>query len=151
MASRGLRNNNPGNIRNSTDKFLGEVASTDTEFKQFSTMAFGYRAIFKILQTYIGRGVNTIEKMINTYAPPTENFTESYIQQVSNASAKNRSEVIGSTDYNTLTEIVKAISRVENGVDADPAAVNDAVLLVKGGRIASIAIPVMLAVSVFFF
>lgn len=45
---RGLRNNNPGNIRLSSTKYQGEVQpSQDTAFKQFESMAYGYRAIFR--------------------------------------------------------------------------------------------------------
>ena len=47
---RGLRNNNPGNIRINDDLFQGEIRpSKDKSFKQFTTMAYGYRAMFKIL------------------------------------------------------------------------------------------------------
>ena len=49
---RGLRNNNPGNIRRNSDVFQGEKTSSDKEFKQFKSMAYGYRAIFKILSNY---------------------------------------------------------------------------------------------------
>ena len=51
---RGLRNNNPGNIRINGDLFQGEVRpSKDKSFKQFETMAYGYRAMFVILRNYI--------------------------------------------------------------------------------------------------
>lgn len=47
---RGLRNNNPGNIRRNSDVFQGEIRpSKDKSFKQFETMPYGYRAIFRIL------------------------------------------------------------------------------------------------------
>ena len=42
---RGLRNNNPGNIRKNSDVFQGEKTSSDREFKQFKSMAYGYRAL----------------------------------------------------------------------------------------------------------
>lgn len=47
---RGLRNNNPGNIRRNSNVFQGEkIPSSDRQFKQFKTLAYGYRAVFKIL------------------------------------------------------------------------------------------------------
>ena len=58
---RGLRNNNPGNIRKNSDVFQGEKTSSDREFKQFKSMAYGYRAIFKILLNY-GRNMGTTER-----------------------------------------------------------------------------------------
>ena len=54
--SRGLRNCNPGNIRQSRSKFKGEVRpSRDSAFKQFESMAYGYRAMFVLLDTYQDR------------------------------------------------------------------------------------------------
>jgi hypothetical protein len=79
MMPRGLRNNNPLNIRHSADRFRGEIAGTDKSFKTFSSLAYGYRAAFVILGTYLSQGCNTIEKIISRWAPPAENDTESYI------------------------------------------------------------------------
>ena len=51
--SRGVRNCNPGNIRCSRVRYKGEVLpSQDREFKQFESMAYGYRAMFVLLDTY---------------------------------------------------------------------------------------------------
>ena len=51
--SRGLINCNPLNIRHNSDKFQGErLQQTDRAFKQFNTMAEGYRAGFVNLGTY---------------------------------------------------------------------------------------------------
>lgn len=63
---RGLRNNNPGNIRINSDLFQGEVRpSKDKSFKQFETMAYGYRAVFRILSNYYRNyKLDTIRKMI---------------------------------------------------------------------------------------
>ena len=76
--SRGLRNRNPGNIRRSRVRYEGEVhPSRDAEFKEFRSMAYGYRAIFVLLDSYRRRyGLTTIRQMLNRYAPPEENFTE---------------------------------------------------------------------------
>ena len=64
---RGLRNNNPGNIRRNSDVFQGEInPSRDKEFKQFKNMAYGYRAMYKILSNYYNKyQLNTIRKMIS--------------------------------------------------------------------------------------
>jgi hypothetical protein len=45
-------------------------------------MPYGYRAGFVILHTYLVHGLNTIEKIIVRFAPPTENNTENYITSV---------------------------------------------------------------------
>ena len=85
MTARGLRNNNPGNIRINGDLFQGEVRpSKDKSFKQFTTMAYGYRAMFKILSNYFKNyKLDTIRKMIIRWAPQKENHTEAYIKAVS--------------------------------------------------------------------
>ena len=58
---RGIRNNNPLNIRRNGDHFQGEVVpGSDREFKQFTSMAYGYRAAFVILGTYLANGRNNL-------------------------------------------------------------------------------------------
>ena len=53
---RGQRNNNPLNIRHSADRWEGvRKEQTDKSFVQFKSMAYGYRAAWKILQTYYER------------------------------------------------------------------------------------------------
>ncbi len=88
MTTRGLRNNNPLNIRHSKDKWQGMVATqTDKSFVQFETMAYGYRAAWKILDTYClrfrkSRKTYNVRNIIGRWAPPTENDTEAYINAV---------------------------------------------------------------------
>lgn len=118
--SRGLRNYNPGNIEINSDKFQGEVVpSQDNRFKQFKTMAYGYRAIFRVLLTYKQKhGLKTLRQWISRWAPPVENNTESYIQSVS-TSAKIFPDVeIDTSNKELMCRIVAAMSKVENGVPA---------------------------------
>lgn len=92
--TRGLRNNNPLNIRRNNTKWQGLSATqTDKSFFQFKTMAYGYRAAFKTLQTYIlnkydtdkDGTANELEDVIMRWAPPCENNTEVYIATVEKA------------------------------------------------------------------
>ena len=117
---RGLRNNNPLNIRISTDKFVGEVQpSQDKAFKQFDTMAHGYRAAFKVLRTYINNyKCDTIRKIISRWAPKNENHTESYIKVVSERSGITADEPILADNREMMIRIVAAMSFVENGLEA---------------------------------
>ena len=118
---RGLRNNNPGNIRNNNDLFQGEVRpSKDKSFKQFKTMAFGYRAMFKILSNYHKNyKLDTIRKMITRWAPPKENHTEKYIQFVSDYAGIPADDPIDINDREQMIRIVAGMSKIENGRDAD--------------------------------
>ena len=118
---RGLRNNNPGNIRINGDLFQGEVRpSKDKSFKQFETMAYGYRAMFVILRNYIRNyKLDTIRKMISRWAPPKENHTEAYVKAVSDYAGIPADDPINVNDREQMIRIVAGMSRVENGVEAD--------------------------------
>lgn len=123
---RGLRNNNPGNIRINGVAYQGEVLpSKDKAFKQFSAMAYGYRAMFVLLHTYQRKyGLRSIETMISRYAPSNENHTRGYIDAVAEWSGVPASCRVTSTNAEVMVPIVAAMSRVENGV---PAVMDDVV------------------------
>ena len=123
--SRGLRNNNPGNIRLGSFRYKGEKAkSSDAAFRQFESIEWGYRAMFVLLNNYAKKyGCDTLRKMINRYAPPVENHTENYIRRVCDATHLLPDEQISTIDGPTMTAVVAAMSEVENGVKADTKAV----------------------------
>ena len=118
--SRGLTNCNPGNIRQSKTRYKGERRpSRDSEFKEFESMAYGYRAMFVLLDTYSRRyGLCTIRQMLNRYAPPVENFTEGYIRFVSEKTGIAPDEMINSRAARDMVPIVAAMSQIENGTPA---------------------------------
>ena len=66
VMARGIRNNNPGNIRHGSSKWQGMSATqTDSEYIQFDDPVYGIRAIVKLLRNYQSRhGLNTIEEII---------------------------------------------------------------------------------------
>lgn len=118
--SRGLRNCNPGNIRINGDKFQGEVIpSKDKAFKQFKNMAYGYRAMFAILDTYRKRGLDTIQEIVKVWAPPSENHTQGYIDSVVKWSGVDKDKVLSDYSGEDYIKIVAAMSRMENGIEAN--------------------------------
>lgn len=123
MKPRGLRNNNPGNIRNSdaTD-WKGEVNLSDKKdnaFEEFETMAHGYRALIKLLQNYRQyHRCLTISDFINRWAPRTENNTSAYIHTVCRHMGMKPNDIPDVNDKRTMIEFASAISLVENGVSA---------------------------------
>ena len=125
MLSRGYRNNNPLNIRRSRDKWKGmSPKQTDPHFEQFQTMAYGYRAAFVLLRTYRQKyGYNTIRKIVKRWAPPSENNTDRYIENVSRWTGIAPDKLIAGQDANAMIAIVAAMSRMENGREANPAEV----------------------------
>jgi hypothetical protein len=112
--TRGQRNNNCGNIRLSSQTFQGEIKSTDKAFKQFKSLAWGYRALIKILQTYESKyGCNTIRKIISRWAPANENDTRAYIRHVSVDSGFTPDAVIDLRKKDVAIKIARAISKQE--------------------------------------
>lgn len=120
--ARGIDNCNPGNIRRSKVRYQGEVRpSRDPDFKQFENLAWGYRAIFVLLDTYrIRYGLDTLRGMISRWAPPSENHTDVYIRAVAADTGLDPDEPIDTRDARTMIPLAAAISRVENGSRADP-------------------------------
>lgn len=118
--SRGIDNCNPGNIRLSKVFYRGEVQpSQDAAFKQFSSMEWGYRAMFVLLDTYARRyGLNTIRGMISRYAPPSENNTEAYIAAICEWTGIAADEMLDTRSRRDMVPIVVAMSRIENGLPA---------------------------------
>lgn len=121
MAPRGIRNNNPCNIRLSRTTYKGEVTpSSDKAFKQFESMAYGYSAVFVTLRHYhTNLGLKTIRQMISRWAPPSENNTGSYVKHVSDAAQYDCDAAVDIKDKNLMVKIVSAMSFVENGLKAN--------------------------------
>lgn len=123
--SRGLDNRNPGNIRRSQVRYKGEVRpSRDPAFKEFESTAWGYRAIFVLLDTYrIRYGIDTIRGMIARWAPPSENPTDAYVRSVVRLTGIAEDRPLDTRDRRTMIPLAAAISQVENGVAAEMDAV----------------------------
>lgn len=70
--SRGLRLCNPLNIRRTADLWQGLAKEqNDPEFFTFKSIAWGYRAAFIVLRTYIRKhGINTVAAVIGRWRRP---------------------------------------------------------------------------------
>ena len=114
---RGYRNNNPLNIRISSDKWQGEIQpNTDGVFEQFETMAHGYRAAYIIIRNYIRKyGLNTVAGIITRWAPNNENNTTGYISSVCAQTGFIPGTIIDPNDASQMQDLVAAMSVVENG------------------------------------
>ena len=135
MEPRGIRNNNPLNIRRSVDKWQGQINPSgngnvngngnnsspkgDAEFVQFYTMEYGWRAAFVILcRTYYGKyGLKTIRDIVSRWAPAKENNTEAYIRHVSDYTGISPNKVLGSPKEHPTQWLLigYAMAVVENG------------------------------------
>jgi len=114
---RGIRNNNPGNIRLSETVWQGQQPfQSDPDFAVFSTPLYGLRALMKTLLTYYRRyDLDTVQSLINRYAPPYENATDFYTEQVAEALEVDRTDKINVTEKQTLIALARAIVIHENG------------------------------------
>jgi hypothetical protein len=83
-AIRGYRNANPANLRRTKEKWVGlRSEQTDKAFFQFTSMVYGIRALAKTLITYRDKyQLHTVRGLINRFAPPCENPTEAYVNNV---------------------------------------------------------------------
>ena len=116
--TRGIRNNNPLNIRyNPNNNWQGRVlVNNEREFEQFISMDYGFRAALLTIETYMLKyECNTIRKIISRWAPPTDgNNTEQYIRDVCMSTNIGGNEVISNHDKR-LKDIVWAMARIESG------------------------------------
>lgn len=116
ITSRGIRNNNPGNIRRTPINWKGEVPDdlkTDNDFEQFIAPLFGIRAMVRDLRTGARRGEDTIREIISQWAPPNENDTEAYIRSVSRRTGIDPDAMINFEA--AMPDLLDAIIVHENG------------------------------------
>ena len=95
---RGIRNNNPLNIRKSKDKWKGlSLTQNDPSFCQFESLEYGWRAAFYLLtRTYYYKyRLYTIRTIISKWAPPCENNSKAYVENVSRLTGIDPDEPIG--------------------------------------------------------
>lgn len=123
LQSRGIRNNNPGNIRVgvlfdgiATPGQRTPVQKTEKEFSVFISPEMGLRALTRnFLTSNKKNGRDTVRKMITRFAPPSENDTEAYIKKVAGAVGIASDVPVDLTDPNTMLSFLKAVITHENG------------------------------------
>lgn len=82
MKPLGIINNNPLNIRFSVmNNWMGQTGSK-RGFCTFDHMIYGWRAAFVLLCNYVRRDIDTPAKIIERWAPRSENDTKAYIDFV---------------------------------------------------------------------
>ncbi|EHL2774370.1 structural protein [Salmonella enterica subsp. enterica serovar Hvittingfoss] len=115
---RGIRNNNPGNIRWGDDwkGLVPRSQRTDKDFCQFITPEYGIRAMIVILRNYQRKhGLNTITGIINRWAPTNENNTQAYIDSVAKTTGVTPDQFVHTDDSRFMMKLLQAIIRHENG------------------------------------
>lgn len=111
---RGIRNNNPGNIRHGNDWRGLSEEQPDQAFCTFTAPEYGLRAIVVILRNYERKhGLRTVGEIINRWAPPNENDTTGYAEHVARRLGVPVDEEIEVMHY--IEMLVEAIVLHENG------------------------------------
>ncbi|MFW7247193.1 lytic transglycosylase [Enterobacter sp. BNK-34] len=114
-AKRGERNNNPGNL-NFAGQAGAELERPGGRFARFETAFDGLRALSRQLLLYAGRGINSVEKIISTWAPASDNNnTAAYIQAVSQRLGVNPQAALNINDPQTMSALMSSIIHHENG------------------------------------
>ena len=113
---RGIRNNNPMNVKSSNIDWDGAAGiQTDETFVQFESPVFGLRAGAKILLNYERlHFLNTIRSIINRWAPPSDdNPTSDYVDFVAKQIGLDADMFLSVED--NLVYLLPAIVQFENG------------------------------------
>ena len=154
-SSRGIRNNNPGNIdRSPANKWQGRMPREqmtvaqreEKRFEVFASPAWGIRALCVVLISYQDKhGLKDVRGFINRWAPPIENDTGAYVNQVSLALGVKPDQYINIHEYRRMRPMVEAIIRHENGGNPySPDVIEEGLRLagiVKPGGAALVATP----------
>lgn len=112
-----IRLNNPGSLRHAHDKWIGMTKyQDDKKFVRFIAPRDGIRAMMKTLLTYEDLyRLSSIELIIKRWAPPNENGTQYYIDDVSIRMGISQKHFIDLSDPDVLISLSKAIVIHENG------------------------------------
>lgn len=147
---RGIRNNNPGNIRWGAlwQGLVPAEQRTDKDFCQFIAPAWGIRAIAVTLITYQdqrrapdGSPIDSVREIIERWAPSVENDTNAYVNAVASTLGVGADDpTVSVHEYATMLPLVRAIIRHENGVPPK-GDWYDAVTLDEGLRLAGVVKP----------
>jgi hypothetical protein len=112
--TRGVRNNNPGNIRIGVPWDGRKLPNTDGSFDQFTTPQYGIRALMKLLLAYQDyHGLKTVAQIINRWAPTNENDTSAYVHSVATSLDVQPNDCIDLHKRVTLIDLAAAIIKVE--------------------------------------
>lgn len=106
------KDNNPGNLRPTGAK---------TGFRSFSTEQDGWDAMTNQLMMYFNgtsaaagyKKLRTINEIINKWAPPSENDTESYVKEVAAYMRVGANEELNLADPNVMAKLRSAMARRE--------------------------------------
>ncbi len=111
---RGIRNNNPGNL-----VYVGQTGASKEANGRFATFASaqeGLNALAAQLRRYGQRGLNSIQSIVNTYAPASENNTGAYANYLAEKMGiDTNTQFDVNSDPAALAALIRGIVEYENG------------------------------------
>lgn len=126
--SRGIRNNNPGNLNFAGQKGATLESGPNARFASFPTMLEGIAALDRQVMLYLERGKNTIDQIIDIYAPSSDgNNTSTYKSYLSQYTGLGVKEKIDGSNFEIMRKLIQGIINHENG-DAARAVSGDDVM-----------------------
>lgn len=116
-APRSTRNNNPGNIEDGPfAKGLPGYQGSDGRFAIFDSPQSGQAAQGQLLASYGQRGFDTVDKIINRWAPPSDNNpTDAYASFVAQRLGVGRGQKLNLSDPQVSGQVAAAIAEFERG------------------------------------
>lgn len=114
---RGLRNNNPGNIEDGAfARSIPGYQGSDGRFAVYDSLDNGRAAHAALLGSYGRKGINTVEGVVNRWAPPSENNTGAYVKFVAEKMGVDPRAPLDMNDPQVLSALSDAQAQHENGV-----------------------------------
>lgn len=114
--ARGIRNNNPGNLEFSKSNPWAGQTGDDGRFAKFETPEHGIRALGRNLLSYQRQGLDTVNDIINRWAPPDDNNnTSAYIEAVCAQLGVTPDQPLDASNPDILKALCAAIIHHENG------------------------------------
>lgn len=110
------RHNNPGNL-----VFAGQRGATKGEtvaghtFAKFQSAEEGVAALYRQLQLYQKRGIDTLTEIMGVYAPEGANNTGAYIKALSKTTGLDPNQQLNFGDPATAAAMIRGISQHESG------------------------------------
>lgn len=119
---RGLRNNNPLNLRISSNPWLGKVKNnTDGAFEQFTSIEYGLRAAMRNISTIVTRRrrqqlLTTVKDLVHVWAPAADNNNEAaYVKTIADKTGIQPNDEVNIKNRNFLCLLVYGMAWAENG------------------------------------
>lgn len=118
--ARGVRNNNPGNLKGDDD-WQGKAGADKDGYLKFDSASDGLRAMAINLKNQQSKhDLATLDQIIEKYAPPDENDTEAYKKQAAEALGLKGDGPINLQDPRMLSALMTFMVKKENGTQPYP-------------------------------